>query len=410
MRGPLPLRQATVLIREGYHRFLCGQWERKHYPNLPQTTKRRGPIKNVLVYMISGLHHSGTEKSLQRIANALVKDYHVFFMYGDHQVDPARKNLLDTRIKLIPFSYDLDEVAVPHKLHGMRPHLKEVLVRENIDLILTSSPGYAHYPWNMVDDIPIVFINIFGAPALKKNIVSTVYISELTRDHATHWTGTRPNSHVRYLPCEQPLSNARALGVELRADLNIPKDAFVFGRIGRADNNIYDPIGLKAWRRITHRYSNVHFIVKSPPPILEKSLKDNPVPNMHLLPPSGTETDIWAFHGALDAMAHFRYDGETSGVAIAESLMLGNPIVTHRSHVWNAHLEYLTPECARVASQDNDKEYAGYLEEFIHLKSEKPEEWAKMRLEASNIARNNFSAESFGEFFRDLLKNIQNKP
>lgn len=403
---PLPCRQAVVAVREWYQRIKSERWERIAYPNLPYPIRSNAGIRNILIYMITGLYHSGTEKSLQTIANALAAEYHVVFMYGDKQVDPERRAALDPRIKLVPFSYAENEVAVPHLLRGMKPHFKEVLLQEHIDLIITSSAGYAHYPWNVIRDIPIVLVNLFGAPTLQRNVRTISFVSPFTLAHASAWTGARPGSVVNYLPCGQAPADVRELGVRLRANLGIPPEAFVFGRIGRADDGIYDPIGIKAWRRIADQHPDAHLIVKSPPPTLVRFLTEHPTPRVHLLPPSGGEKDVWSFHGALDAMAHFRYDGETGGVAIGESLSIGNPIVTHRSHVWNVHTEYLTPACSRIAGLDDDEAYARYMEEFISIRKDQPAAWAAMQAEAAAIARRNFSSDSFSAFFRALVGNL----
>jgi hypothetical protein len=356
--------------------------------------------------MITGLSHSGTEKSLQLIAEALCNDYHVYFMYGDMHVDLQRKSRLNPNITLLPFLYDQEDTRVPHLIRNMRPHLKTIAAENAIDLLITSSPGYSHYPWNLLTKFPIVHLNIFGAPSLQKNIAATVYISQTTKRHASQWTGPKANEHVRYLPCNAAPANTRAMGQQLRKRLGIDQGDFVFGRIGRADNNIYDPIGINAWKRIVHKYEHAHFLIQSPPPILVSEMEETPIPRIHLLPPSGGEDDIWAFHGALDAMAHFRHDGETSGVAIAESLMAGNPVITHRSHIWNAHLEYLTPDCSRAAGLDNDEEYAAYMEEFISIRDTAPGKWSRMKRTAETVAKENFDPDSFGEFFRELVKDI----
>jgi len=406
LNSPEGLRRLVVATRELYYRLGSLLWEKYFYPSLPKIPQRTRPIKTVLIYMITGMHHSGTEKSLQQIANSLADDYKVLFMFGDKHIDANRQHCLDPRIKQVPFSYERSDTDLPHRLYRMQPHLKEIIEKNDVDVLITSSPGYAHYPWNVITNIPIILLNIFGAPTLQKNITATVFISQTTLKHASSWTGAIKNAYVKYLPCGPVSPDTKSLGESLRRQLNIEPTDFVFGRIGRADNNIYDPIGLKAWRRIAHRYHNAHLIIKSPPPILIEALKAEPLPNVHLLPASGKEEDIWGFHGSLDAMAHFRHDGETSGVAIEESLAVGNPVITHRSHIWNAHLEYLDDSCARVAGLDDDEAYASYMEEFIHLKNSEPANWEQMRQAANTKAAELFSPEGFGDLFKKLLRTI----
>lgn len=407
---PISFRKTVVLVREWYWRVRITSWEKQQYPNLPEITSHKRKVKNVLIYHISGLTHAGTEKNLQLIANSLVDEYEVYFMYGEKGSESERKETLDSRIKLIPFSYELNEVNLPHRLHGMKPHLKEVLVAKDIDLIITASPGYAHYPWNIISKIPIVLSNVFGAPTLQKNIAATIFMSETVQNHAEGWVGRSKNSYTRFLPIGKlPPKNCRELGGLLRKRLGILDTDFVFGRIGRDDNNIFDPIGIRAWQKIAPEYPHAHLLVMSPPPILVKIVKEEKISRVHFLPPSGKEDDVWAFHGAIDAMSHFRRDGETSGVAIAESLTIGNPIITHKSHIWNAHLEYLTADCSRVAEIDDFNGYADYMEEFIDLKINHSEKWQQYIEASKQCGEKNFSPVSYIESIQSIVSKLHYK-
>jgi hypothetical protein len=404
---PQSVRTVIVSLREWWWKMVMNNWEKIKYKNLPELKKRNGPIKNILIYHINGLTHAGTEKNLQLIANGLCEEYNIFFMYGDKTAEEGRKITINPLVTLIPFSYDMNEVAVPHKLHGMKPHIKEIIAEKSIDLIITASPGYAHYPWNTITEIPIVLSNVFGAPSLQKNIIATIFMSKTVLKHASVWTGERENYFTQFLPIgKMPPENARTLGLELRTKMGISPNDFVFGRIGRDDDTIFDPIGIRAWESIVEKYPRAHYLIMSPQPVLQKIVADEKIPRVHFLPPSGNEQDVWAFHGALDAMAHFRKDGETSGVAIAESLTIGNPIITHRSTIWNAHLEYLTSDCARIANIDSVTEYSAAMEEFMALKLNDPNSWNSLQENATNIGYYNFSPDAYIGKIHGMLRNI----
>lgn len=405
---PRPFRLWVVQAREWYWVARMERWEERQYPNLPKITYRQGQIKNVLIYHISGLAFAGTEKCLQLIADSLAKDYKVFFMYGDKIVANERKQAMDPNITFIPFSYKTCDVPVPHRITEMNPHIKEILHKHNIDIIVTASPGYSHYPWNIITKIPIILINIFGAPTLQKNVLKFISISDTVRLHAQEWTGEIPGRDITmYAPlAKQPPENIRQLGIDLRKKFNIPESDLVFGRIGRADDAIFDPIGIRAWQKIASEYPDVHYLIMSPPPILVNLVKDENIPRVHFLPTSAEEEDVWAFHGAIDAMAHFRRDGETSGVAIAESLMVGNPIITHRSHIWNAHLEYLNESCALVADTDNVGEYSTHMQTFIMLNRSHPERWSEMQESARRTGAGNFSPLMYSDKIRNIVADI----
>jgi glycosyltransferase involved in cell wall biosynthesis len=93
-------------------------------------------------------------------------------------------------------------------------------------------------------------------------------------------------------------------------------------------------------------------------------VKKNAIQNIHFLDPIYEEHQVWVFHKSIDVLAHFRSDGETFGLNIAESMICGNPIITHKSKIWNAHLEYLDNTNSFVADIDNVDQYAHALEFF----------------------------------------------
>ena len=382
-------------------------WEIRNYHNLIHP-KSGVSIKNILIYNINGLGFGGTEKCLQVIADALADDYQVFLMYGDKTAIDGRKKVMSAKITYLPFSYEENELAVPHRIRKMEPHFKKAIHENDINLIITASPGYSHYPWNVVDNIPIILINIFGAPTLQTNVQKVISISRTVELHAEKWTDKIPDRNVTiYAPLAKlPPENISPLRSELRKKLGIPETDFVFGRIGRNDDNIFDPIGIRAWQKIALDYPNAHYLIMSPPPILVKLVEDENIPRVHLLPPSGHEEDVWAFHSSIDAMAHFRRDGETSGVAIAESLMLGKPILTHRSYIWNAHLEYLDDSCALIADFDKVDDYSANMRTFIEIFEKYPEKWSKMQLAAKKIADDNFSPVVYSDKIRNIVANI----
>jgi len=402
---PSGLKRFIVLSRDYLWYWYAKVWEMTQsfpiveLPPNPEKTKKR-----ILVYAVYGLRHAGTERNLQHIANSLADDYDVFYMYGIEVATEERASILHERITLIPFSYSENEQAVPHLLHDMSPHLSTVVRSYAIDCLITASPGYSHYPWNVVRGIPIILLNIFGAPTLQPNVRKVIYNSTTTREHAERWIGPDPRGVVAYAPLfAAPLENTRALGQDLRSHLGIPASDFVFGRIGRADNGIFDPIGIRAWQRIVDQYPQAHYLIMSPPPVLREIVEKERIPQVHFLPPSSREEDVWAFHGALDAMAHFRLDGETSGVAIAESLTIGNPVISHRSHMWNAHAGYLTEPHGIVVAKDDVAAYARAMEQYIADRYHTEEKWNERKQRAEAVGREHFSAAAYRTFIRKIV-------
>jgi len=116
---------------------------------------------------------------------------------------------------------------------------------------------------------------------------------------------------------------------------------------------------------------------------------------MSILAPSAQEKDVWAFHQAIDVLAHFRKDGESCGLNIEEAMLCGKPIISHKSRIWNAHLKYLDGSFSRVAEIDNIKQYTKYMREFTELKQNgkilKMGKKAKEKAEKLFLIKNNIN-------------------
>lgn len=405
---PIPAKRVLLSFRELYFSYKCKIKEKKEYKTLPRFSKKQKIVKNILIYHISGMYYAGTEKTLQLIANHLVEDYNVFFMYSQKNFSQRQKDLMDKRITLLEFSYRNIESAFPYFIHGMDPHIKNIMAEFGIDILITADSGHSQYPFNTIQDIPIILINIFGSPSLQKNIISTVFISKEIMDYSEKFTGKRKTNqwaHLAVTPSDIK-ENTSIKRNTVRSKVGIPLDAFVFGRIGRGSDSIFDPIGISAFEEVVQKHPEAHYLIMSPPPILVKIVKEKNIPNVHYMT---DKEDIWDFYAALDALAHFRLDGETFGLNIAEAMFAGNPIISHKSHIWNAHLEYLKPSFSRVAEKDNVQKYASFMKEFILLKKNNPQIWNTMRNVSMNTARTNFSPERYGNTIKKIIESYNEK-
>lgn len=350
-------------------------------PRIPRAKKtlRVPGKKNILFYHISGLSFGGTEKFLQILAKYSNKGkYNVFFMYSSQPrgADLSKKMngrlsyLKESGVTLIECSYGHMEQKFPYNISGVEPHILKVISDNNIALFITAGSGYAEFPINTIRTVPIILINIFGSPIRQKNVVKNICISYAVKEKTDPIT-RKETLEVMYIPSEGPDIEAVLRGKELRQKLNIPDNAFVCGRIGRPDNRIFDPIGINAFKKVVKEDRTVHYLIVSPPPALVKIVSDEHIPNVHFVPPVSEEKDIWAFHAAIDCLAHFRLDGESCGLNIIEAMLSKKPVISHKSKQWNAHLEYLDSEFSRVAEIDDSEKYAEYIREFAKEKQSK---------------------------------------
>lgn len=402
-KSPLMVKKSLLEVRE-YSSFLLSSYkESKEYPHIPKNTIKNTTVKNILIYHISGMYYAGTEKTLQTIAGELAKDYNVFFMYSKDNFSQNQKDLLDPRVTCIEFSYTSIEKKFPYFIYGMQSHIKEILAEKHINLLITSSSGHSQYPFNTIKNIPIILINIFGSPSLQKNIVSTVFISKAVQDYSEQYTGKKESNMWAHLTITPSKKNIALIRHEVRTQMKIPENAFVFGRIGRPSDDIYDPIGIEAFKRVIAKNPDVYYLIMSPPPILIKKVEEESIPNILYM---SNKEDIWNFYYTIDALAHFRLDGETFGLNIAEAMYAGNPIISHKSNIWNAHLEYLDTTFSRVTEKDDIDMYESYMEEFINLCKNNPASWKEMRIFAQMIAEKSFNREKYGSTIKKIITSL----
>lgn len=399
---PVPLRRRIVAAHESWARALCLRKEKKEYA-FTEKESAAHEKKRILVYHLHGSAFGGTEKNLQVVANGLCDDYDVYFLCSRPKTEHSRLGFLDSRVNVILFEFEFAESSYPYFIHGMNPHIKDVAREHGIDLVIVSEIGHSIYPVITMLDLPIIMINNFGSPTVQKNILHINYVSDTVRDKALFWLGAQ-----RYSVLNTPTTTPMALHdvQDLRTQLGLKDADFIFGRTGRNSDAIFDPIGIRAFQRVVSEYPRVYMFVMAPPPLLERIVKEESIPNVIFLPPTMEEKDIWSFHHALDALTHYRYDGETLGLNIAESMRVGNPIISHVSHIWNAHLTYLKPSFSRVAEMDNIEQYALYMEEFIALKKENPAAWEAMRLSSKETGDELFSQERYMTSFKDIIKEL----
>lgn len=339
---------------------------------LADSPKKSRKIK-VLFYSINSLSHSGTDKFLQILAKYLNKElFEVYYLYPD-TID--EKNGYGDRydylhkvgVHLIPFTYKKVATKPPYFVHGMNPDINKIIPGLGIDILITPGAGCASYPFSTIKNIPIILLNIFGQPNMQKNITHHLCISQEVAYKISHIV---PSEKIKIfpVPSEGPTDSAKEKGRQLREEFNIQDDDIVFGRIGRNEDSIHDSIGIEAFKVARKSNVNMHYIIMSPPPILVEQVRKEDIKNVHFIEPSSEEETIWAFHAAIDVLAHFRNDGESFGLNIVESMLSSKPIITHKSHVWNAHLEYLDDSFSRVAEKGDFETYAIYMLELADLK------------------------------------------
>lgn len=179
------------------------------------------------------------------------------------------------------------------------------------------------------------------------------FMSQWLLDHEALWAKDDPRSGVFYCPIERPLTHE-----DLRSKLGISKDAFVIGRVGRADPGIHDPISLQAFQKIQNEKS--YFLALAAPENMVEEARRLGLKNFIALQPM-FGADLSRFYNTIDVLAHARRDGETFGCNIAEAMMHGKPIVSHLTKYMNAQQEVIG-DAGFVVADGDWRAYAAHLE------------------------------------------------
>ena len=148
--------------------------------------------------------------------------------------------------------------------------------------------------------------------------------------YVSEWLGKKYNSP--FVPHMVTLPN---VDKDLREELNIPKDAIVFGRHGGADTfNL--PFALNVVRKITQIRNDIYFLFLYTDKFTDASQK-----NVIYLEGNSDLEYKTKFINSCDAMLHARHQGESFGLAVGEFSIRNKPVITYLHGRDNAHIEML---------------------------------------------------------------------
>ena len=154
-----------------------------------------------------------------------------------------------------------------------------------------------------------------------------------------------------------------------RESLGIPQDAIVLGRLGGQDTwnlgFVNDVV-----QNIASTEKNIYFIFLNTPKFMQKHERVIFLDGTH----DGFKID--QFFSVCDVMLHARWEGETFGMACAEFLFRGKPIITwsesrERNHILMADrslISYNGPEDLGLIIKCLNKDYLAHKSSLIDLR------------------------------------------
>lgn len=240
--------------------------------------------------------------------------------------------------------------------------------------------------------------NIFGYPASDNyftRIRRSYFVSKWLLEKSP-WSGSKGS--VLYNPIRKPANNRT-----LRKQLQIPQNAFVCGRISRPDLGD-DNFILEVFNRLPQ--DNTYLLLLAGSDIMRNAAAGND--RIILLEPTTDEDTISSFYNTIDLLLHYRIEGETFGMNIAEAMIHGKPVVSHVSNVDNAQAELLaeTAEHGTVGFVAPRNDMAAYLQHISYLMNN-PAELARIgdnaRTRATQLFREDVVTRYLENQYRELL-------
>ncbi len=313
--------------------------------------------RNILIYDDKGLFYGSLEKLFQLFAKVLAPEFNVFFAYGTKHGELLKDNLVNSGVTLLPFEFEYRKSREPYTVVGMKPGVMEIIQEHKIDCVFTAVFAHYQFPLNIIPaTMPVVLVSPFGHYCSNGGVTKT-YVSGQSNLLRLQSRGVK-TAELLFNPLED-------FPAQYLKKAEIGK-TIIFGRIGRGEDSIFDPISLRAFKLLENKYGErVKYIVVNPPPAWKKMSEELNVKNQEFRPPITKSEDLAKFYQEIDVCAHSRLDGETVGMAIAEAMLAGNPILTHKSNVHNDHLDILDSAYAMWCEKDDVEQYFKNMEQVV---------------------------------------------
>lgn len=338
-----------------------------HAPAPGHSDPQPGTAQRRVLHVVSSLGLGGTEKVMHLLLPRLdPARFHraVWSPEDGPRAAPLRESGVTTFV-----GGDLGGVAArfsPHIVHVHRAGWPQPeLLRPLRAAFRQAAPG---------DDaakarrLPaIVETNVFGRhdPSPSGKLIDvTLFVSRFCAERFARVQGipaVPPRWRVLYNPVDTTLF-ARLTPNPAERDYSRP----VLGRLSRPDPGKWSPLALHILpilqRELPHfRYDVIGAIPEAERYVREHGLGDN----VRFLPPVREDAELAAFFNELSLLAHANDTGESFGLAIAEAMAAGLPVVTHPCPGLrdNAQLELVEHGVTGLVA-DTVEDYAGAV---LHL-------------------------------------------
>jgi hypothetical protein len=302
-----------------------------------------------------------SEKLLRQLALILgeTDEFIVHLVFGANaDVDIPASMATHRNLRFVPFTYEVVEPVAPCRVLGMSPAIEDIIndINPRAFVALVWSDNQ-HLLRHLPQEIPLLLISPFGNVCSNGNL-RRIYVSG-TQQTASLISKGIEGVQQFFNPLKVPEMNAR------KAQPKAAGDVVRFGRSGRADAAIFDPISIDAFARLEAEYGErVIYIYINPSDLARQTVQRLGLKQV-VFRTWLSDRELEEFYQEIDVFAHARKDGETIGIAIAEAMLAQNPIVTHRSAGFNDHLSLLAEPFGWVAGIDDVEGYYFGMKYFV---------------------------------------------
>lgn len=129
-------------------------------------------------------------------------------------------------------------------------------------------------------------------------------------------------------PSTHELADARG---RARDRLGIPPEAFVIGDVCRPTPGKLDYMTAAVLPRLIRELRDICFVARTFPQAAARRMEAKAGGRFHNLPPTHERSDLLETYAALDALVHMSTMGESFGMAVAEAMRCGLPVVANET-------------------------------------------------------------------------------
>uniref|UniRef100_B8DS92 Glycosyl transferase group 1 n=1 Tax=Nitratidesulfovibrio vulgaris (strain DSM 19637 / Miyazaki F) TaxID=883 RepID=B8DS92_NITV9 len=326
-----------------------------------------------VLHVVSSLGLGGTEKVMQLLLTRLDRSRFqraVWSPADGPRAAPLREAGVTTFI-----GGDLGSVAarfLPHIVHVHRAGWPQPELLRPLRMAFRQAPAAARSPDANADAPPrrlpaIVETNVFGRhdPSPSGQLIDvTLFVSHFCAQRFARVQGIAavpPRWRVLYNPVDTALF-ARLTPPPAERDYTRP----VLGRLSRPDPGKWSPLALHILPVLRREMPHFRYDVVGGTPDAERYVREHGLSdNVRFLPPLRDDAELAGFFNELSLLAHANDTGESFGLAIAEAMAAGLPVVTHPCPGLrdNAQLELVEHGVTGLVAETAD-DYAGAV---LHL-------------------------------------------